>query len=576
MINETRSQFLRRGREALLLAALGLGYVRCGQPVTDPITADAEVAAGAVSEELLREHVTKLAADDLQGRGPNTDGDRATRAYLVEQLQALGLKPGAGDRWEQPFELASIRGQFPEQWTFQRGSEALALEWNQEFVAASGIQAERVSVSDAELVFVGYGIQAPEYGWDDFKAQNLSGKILMMLNDDPNWDPELFAGDTRLYYGRWTYKYESAARQGAVGAIIIHTTASAGYPFAVLQTTWGAELFELPHSGDARFQLKSWITEDAARSLVSFAGMNLADLVQAARSRNFEPIPMGITTSLSFANEITRANSANVYSTLEGSDPTIRDEYVIYTAHHDGLGVGDPDANGDTIYNGALDNASGVAEVLAVAKAFTALRYPPRRSVMFLFVGAEEQGLLGSSYFVQNSPIPHGKIAANINYDIGNRWGRTRDITYVGKGRSSLDAVAEMSAARQGRVVRPDQFPDLGMIYRSDQLSFMKVGVPALYLETGTEFVDRPLDWGMQQVEYYRANEYHQPSDELTPDWNFEGMLDDARVGFWAGYMVANDDELPSWVPGDEFESERSAALEGVVDVLNTSAKPIR
>jgi len=549
--------------------------------------AEAERAAQHITGSQLHDTIAEIASDKYEGRGPGTRGDAAARAYLIEQLKALGLKPGDGERWEQPFDLVGVTSHMPARWTFkaaardasgdgrgntgpgQHSKTSLTLAFWEQYIATTGTQSERGALKDAELVFVGYGIRAPEYQWDDFKGQDLRGKLLVMLNNDPDWDPQLFAGDTRLYYGRWTYKYESAAAQGAAGALIIHTTPSAGYPFSVVQSSWTGEQFEIPDAGASagepntapRLQLKGWLPEDAARALTRLGGHDLAQLIEAAKRRDFKPVPLGIKTSIAFTASLKRAPTANVFGTLEGSDPALKREYVIYTAHHDHLGIGKPDARGDTIYNGALDNGAGIAQVLSIARAFTALPTPPRRSVMFLFVAAEEQGLLGSQYFVSHSPIPHGRIAANVNYDGGNIWGRTRDVTYIGKGKSSLTALVDEIAARQGRVVKPDQFPDRGYPYRSDQLNFNKVGVPALKLNTGTDLVDKPQDWGRHATEDYELHHYHQPSDELQPDWNFEGMVEDAQLGFWAGYRVANQEALPTWTLGDEFESARKASL---------------
>lgn len=527
-----------------------------------PFSADAERAAEQVTEAFIRGHIARLADDALEGRGPGTPGDQGARNYLIEQLKALDLQPGAAGEWEQPFDIVGITSELPKRWSFKQGKKELALNYFDQYIGTSGVQAERAAISNAEVVFVGYGIEAPEYQWDDFKGQDLKGKVLLMLNNDPDWDDALFAGNTRLYYGRWTYKYESAARHGAAGAIIVHTTPSAGYPFSVVQSSWGGEQFELPAEGEPRIQLQAWVTEDAARDLVKLAGKELDALVESAKSRDFRPVPLGVSTSLSFQNKLKRGRTANVFGTLPGSDPAAKSEYVIYTAHHDHLGVGKPNEQGDKIYNGALDNATGCAEVLAIARAFKALPTPPKRSVMFLFVAAEEQGLLGSQYFAAHPTMPAGKIAANINYDGGNIWGRTRDVTFVGKGKSTLDGVVEVLAGHQGRTVKPDQFPDRGHFYRSDQFSFAHIGVPALYLDTGLEFVDHPDDWGKQQIEAFEANDYHQPSDELRPSWNFEGMIEDVKLGFWAGDIIANAPQMPSWTPGDEFEAKRKAALQ--------------
>jgi Zn-dependent M28 family amino/carboxypeptidase len=564
MYTVTRS---RAWRSALFVA---LAVAGCSRQQPEPqaqaelqiVSADSKTAAEQITADYLREQITQLSADEFEGRAPATPGDERARAYLVQQLQAIGFEPAGPDGgWQQTFDVVGITASMPSQWVFKRGGKSLALKWHDQYIASSGVQTEKGSIDNAEVVFVGYGIQAPEYDWDDFKGQDLKGKVLLMLNNDPDWDPDLFEGDRRLYYGRWTYKYESAARQGAAGAIIIHTTPSAGYPFQVVQTSWSGEQVELPAEDEPRIQVRGWVTEEAARELVALSGNELDKLVDAAKSRDFAPVPLGVTTSIAFKNEIKRSTTANVYGLLRGSDPKLSQEVVIYTAHHDHLGVGEPDAEGDRIFNGALDNASGVAQVLAIGKAFKALSTPPRRSVMLLFVAAEEQGLLGSQYYATHPTFEPGRIAANLNFDGGNIWGRTRDVVYIGKGKSSLDDIVEAVARTQGRVVTGDQFPDRGFFYRSDQFNFAKVGVPALYLDTGTDFIGKPDGWGKQQHEEYEANHYHQPSDEIDASWNFDGMIEDARLGFWVGVQVANADELPSWKPGDEFEAARKQAL---------------
>ena len=530
------------------------------KPAPDPYAA-IDAAGKAITADFLRDQITKISSDEFEGRGPTTKADVATRAYLTEQLKTMGYEPGDGTSWEQPVELVGVKAAMPAKWTFHRGAKSIAMSWWDQYIAGSGVQSDKGAINNAEVVFVGYGIQAPEYGWDDFKGKNLKGKVLLMLNNDPDWDPSLFAGTTRLYYGRWTYKYESAARQGAAGAIIIHTTPSAGYPFQVVQTSWSGEQFELPAAGEARIQVKGWLTEDAAAKLVAIAGKDLSALVESAHHKEFAPVPLGITTSFEFTNKINRGKSANVWGLLRGSDPVLGKELVVYSAHHDHLGIGKPDASGDKIYNGALDNASGCAQVLAIAKAYKALSPPPRRSILILFVAGEEQGLLGSLYYATHPSVPAGKIAADINFDGGDIWGKTRDVTYVGKGKTTLDPLVEELAKRQGRTVKPDQFPDRGAFYRSDQFSFARVGVPGLYLHTGTDFVGRPAGWGREQVEAFEKTSYHQPSDQIRPDWNFDGMIDDDRLGFGVGVLVANSDQLPGWTPGDEFEAARKKSL---------------
>ncbi|HSK80809.1 MAG TPA: M28 family peptidase [Thermoanaerobaculia bacterium] len=550
-----------RGILALALTA-ALLPAAAGAQGNLPLPPTAEQAAKVIDRNSLEGPIRYLADDLLEGRGPGSRGDELTQLYLATTMEFMGLRPGGPNgSWEQPFEIVGITAEPPKVWEFSAGGKTVPLEYFQEYIASSGVQKEQSALNNAELVFVGYGIEAPEYGWNDFKGMDLKGKVLVMLNNDPDWDDKLFAGKTRLYYGRWTYKYESAARQGAAGAIIIHTIPSAGYPWQVVQTSWSGEQFELPAGNEPRIQVAGWATEDAAKKLLAAAGHDLAKLAEQAKSKDFKPVPLGITTSLTMSNKITKKQTANVLGLLPGSDPNLKDEVVVYSAHHDHLGVGEPDKTGDKIYNGAVDNAAGCAQLLAIARAFSALPEPPKRSILFAFVAAEEQGLLGSEYYAQNPTVPPGKIAANINYDGGNVLGRTADLTYIGLGKSSLDQVVQTLAARQNRKVLGDQFPDRGFFYRSDQFNFAKIGVPAIYLDNGTEFIGKPAEWGKQQVEDYEANRYHQPSDEYDPKWTYDGMIEDARLGFYAGLAIAQDPKLPAWNPGDEFEAARKKAL---------------
>lgn len=558
---------------ATLLAACGRSEQAGAQKGADAsgatagINVAAATAARQISAELMRDYVIEISSDKYEGRGPGSRGDAAVRRYLAQELEGMGLQPGAADgSWEQPFDLVGLTAEQPEDWTFTRGDESLVLQQWDQFIASSGVQAERAEFQDAELVFVGYGIQAPEYGWDDYKGQDLRGKVVLMMNNDPDWDPELFGGETRLWYGRWDYKYQTAAAQGAVGAIIIHTAPSAGYPFQVVQTSWTGEQFELPAGDEPRSQVAAWVTEDAARQLVAMAGLELDALREAADNRDFVPVPLGIRSSIGMDVTLNRVQSANVLGLIPGSDPALRDEVVIYTAHHDHLGIGTPNEAGDAIYNGAMDNASGVAQVMAIAKAIMVLPQAPRRSTLIALVGAEEQGLLGSLYYAENPTFAPGKIAANLNYDGGNIWGDTHDVTFVGLGKSSIDAIVAAIAAEQGRVVKPDQFADRGYFYRSDQFSFARIGVPAMYLDTGTDFVDRPADWGAAQLNQYTDVNYHQPSDEYDDSWNFDGMVADALLGFWTGLAIANAEQMPAWNEGDEFEAARLKALAAASD----------
>ncbi|HEX5163692.1 MAG TPA: M28 family peptidase [Steroidobacteraceae bacterium] len=544
---------------AAILAAVS---VRAAAPSTDiPANVDA-VAKAEITASALRAPVRFLASDELEGRGPATRGDALARLYLSAQLETLGYQPG-GDNggWEQAVEVVGVTAKLPATWNFTGKGGDFALKWSDDYIAGSGVQEPIAEIKDAGLVFVGYGIEAPEYKWDDFKGVDVRGKVLVMLNNDPDWDPKLFEGVKRLYYGRWTYKYEVAARHGAAGVIIVHTTPSAGYPWQVVQSSWGGEQFELPAENEPRIQLKGWATEDAARRLLEAGGADLDKLVAAAKKRNFKPVPIALKTSIKFENTVSRVRTANVVGVLPGSDPKLKEEVVIYTAHHDHFGIGEPDETGDKIYNGAEDNASGCAQLLAIARAFAALPERPRRSIMMLFVAGEEQGLLGSKYYAEHPTFAPGKIAANINYDGGNYRGRTKDLTQLGMGKSSLDGIAKALVEKQGRVLVPDQFPDKGYFYRSDQFNFAKIGVPALYFDNGYDYIGKPPGWGKKEHEEWTEHVYHQPSDELDDTWVWDGMIEDSIIGFQVGWLVAQADQLPTWNPGDEFEAARKKAL---------------
>jgi Zn-dependent M28 family amino/carboxypeptidase len=535
------------------------------------VSGAAEKVANAQITRATLEAPTRFLSDDLlEGRRPATRGDELSRLYLSRELQALGYQPGGpGGKWEQPIDVVGVTAKTPEKWSFTlaldgkavKGKGSVELKWFDEYMGASGVESTRAGFENADVVFIGYGIEAPEYKWDDFKGTDVRGKVVVMLNNDPDWDDKLFAGKARLYYGRWTYKFESAARHGAAGVIIIHTTPSAGYPWQVIQTSWSGEQFELPAEGEPRVQFRGWATEDAARKLAKAGGQDLDKLIAAARSRNFKPIPLGLKTTLSFENKVSRAKTANVAGLLPGSDPQLKSEVVVITAHHDHLGIGPPDATGDRIYNGAEDNASGCAQALAIARAMAALPERPRRSVLILFVAAEEQGLLGSQYYAQHPTFEPGKIAMNLNIDGGNFLGRTKDLTLIGYGKSSLDAIVKALLEKQGRVLLPEQFPDRGYFYRSDQFNFAKIGVPALYFKKGTDVIGKPPGWGTEQHEEWEAHTYHQPSDQITDQWSFDGMVEDAKVGFYAAWAVAQADAMPAWNKGDEFEAIRLAAL---------------
>lgn len=519
-----------------------------------------KAAAAVIRVDRIRGHIRFLASDLLEGRGPATRGDRLAQGYIAAQLESLGLEPGApGGGFYQPFDIIGVTSHNPLVASFVRGERKLELRFKDDFIAFSGVQAPEARLENAEVVFVGYGIVAPEFQWDDYKGADLKGKVLLMMNNDPEDDPNLFAGKTRLYYGRWDYKYEMAAKLGAAGAIVIHTEPSAGYKWQVVQSSWTGEQFAVPQESGPQLQVKAWMTEDASKRLAQLGGQDLDALRAAAQRRDFRPVPLGVPLSVALKNDVSRKQTANVIGRIPGSDPKLSKEAVLYTAHHDHLGM--REGQGDTIYNGALDNASGVAALLQIAEAFQAGKRRPRRAVYFAAVAAEEQGLLGSKYLAAHPPIEPGRIAANINMDGINIWGRTKDLTMIGLGKSSLDDWIKALLALQGRHVVPDQFPDKGFFYRSDQFSFAKIGVPAAYFDAGTEVIGKPEGWGKRAQQEFEDKHYHQPSDELRDDWNFEGAVLDVQFLFYLGLRVANAPRMPAWRPGDEFEAARKQAL---------------
>lgn len=561
-------------RLAAVVASSLLSLSALAQTPAPARVSPAEKAAAArIRAGGIRADVRYLASDLLEGRGPATRGDELTQAYIAARMEAIGLEPAGSAGYLQPFDIVGIRSLPPERFRVERGGEHVELREGVDFVAAAPPATEtRVS---GEIVFVGFGIQAPEFQWDDYKGVDVKGKVLLVMNNDPEDDPRLFGGKTRLYYGRWDYKYAMAARLGAAGVLIIHTDASAGYRWQVVQTGWGAgrERFQLP-SDSACAGLRGWLTEDASRRVARLAGQDLDALRAAALTRSFRPVPLGASLDTVLRAEVRTKQTANVLGRIPGSDPALAQEAVIYTAHHDHLGL-KPDARPgeDAVYNGALDNASGVAGMLAVAEAVRALPAAPKRTIYFAAVGVEEQGLLGSEYLAAHPPVPPGRIAANLNIDGLNTYGRTRDLTLVGFGKSNLDDRVKALAAMQGRVVKPDPFPDKGFFYRSDQLNFARIGVPAAYADAGLDVIGRPAGWGAARQDEYESRHYHQVSDELR-DWDLAGGVEDAQLFFHLGVQVANAARMPAWRAGDEFEAARKKALADVAATISAAARP--
>lgn len=513
-------------------------------------------AATVIRKDELFAHVRFLADDALEGRGPGTRGDVLARNYLAAMLQVAGCSPGAGDgSFHQPVPILGITSTVtaPLRARGPRGDAAFTAP--DDYTAVAGSPDATAAWRDAEVVFVGYGITAPEQQWDDFGNADVRGKVLLVMNDDPSDDPARFGGKTRLYYGRWSYKYEEAARRGALGAIVIHTNESAGYPFQVIQANHGRENFWLPFAaGTPTLGIRSWVSEDAARRICALGGHDLDALRSAAMRGNQPPVPLGVTLDLAIDNSVREIQSANTVGVLRGADPVLRYEYVVVTAHWDHLGIGKPRGS-DAIYNGAVDNASGCAGMLALARSLGA-GPPLRRSVLFVAVTAEESGLLGSQYFTANPTVPAASMVANFNIDGLNVWGPTHDIEFIGHGKNSLTALAETVAQERGRRIAPDSNPDLGLFYRSDHFSFARIGVPAAYFKAGRDFFDRPEDRRRMKNSYTTVH-YHQPTDELAPWWNLDGAVSDLEVLRECLVRTANADGRPTWTPGDEFERAR-------------------
>lgn len=517
----------------------------------------------SINSNRLKAHISFLSDDLLGGRGVGSVGSSIAQLYIAKQMQQSGLEAGfSGSSYYQKFDMIEINTK-PEMKLIIRGKrKEQGLKYYDEFIAYPGVQREHIKINKAELVFVGYGITAPEYDWDDFKNVDVKGKVLLIMNNDPNTDdPDFFGGKARLYYGRWSYKYEQAARMGAAGAIIIHTTPSAGYPWKVVQTSWSGAQFELPQSERSSLIYKCWVTEKAAYKIAKMGGKNLDALRLAAEDRRFRPVPLGVRISGGLESTYHKIKATNIGGVIEGSDPELKEEAVVFTAHYDHLGIGKA-IDGDSIYNGARDNASGVASILTLAQAFSQLDSSPRRTLVFLAVDGEESGLLGSQYYAENPTFPAGKIAANINIDTVNIWGRTRDVSIVGSNKSTIDSDVKEAAKTQGVIVLPDPRPEQGSLYRGDQFSFAKIGVPCLYLSGGQDFIGREKGWGQRQAQSWISTDYHQPSDEYNPSWDLSGCVQNLHLIFEVALRLANKEQMPSWLPGDEFEQVRLRAID--------------
>jgi len=521
-------------------------------------------AAGAITEEAYRAQVQAIAADELEGRSPGTRGEQRTVEYLEKQFLDLGLQPASGGSFRQQVALVEITATDP-QLSFARGAGGMTLAFGDDMVIGTRRVRPESSIKDSEVVFVGYGIVAPEYGWNDYAGVDMRGKTALILVNDPGFvtgDPTLFRGKAMTYHGRWTYKYEEAARQGAAAALIIHDTLPAAYDWQVVRNGWSGPQFH-PDAADGhagRSAIEGWITNARAAQLMELAGQDLATLQAAAVQRGFKPVPLGVTATAGVRNVIRRAKSPNIAGVMPGKDRP--DEYVIYVAHWDHFGRALA-FTGDTIFNGAVDNATGVAGILTIARAYRELIPGPSRSIMFLAVTAEEAGLIGSEHYAKHPLVPLEKTAAVINIDALNPLGRARDIEVIGFGASQLENLLAKAAKTQGRTLTPDRRSEAGYFYRSDHFNFAKAGVPALYVKSGTTLRDAPPEKGLALYDEYYAVRYHKPNDQYDASWDVSGSIEDLKLLFEVGARVANGKSWPEWYEGNEFRAARetSAAI---------------
>ncbi len=517
----------------------------------------------------ILENIKVLSSDEYEGRAPASKGETLTTTFIEDRFKKVGLKPGNPDgTYFQSVPMVGITTDPSAQLVFTANASGKqeTLKFADDFVAWTKRQEPQINLN-ADLVFVGYGVVAPEYRWDDFKGVDVKGKIIVVLINDPpvpnpadpsKLDEKTFKGKAMTYYGRWTYKFEEAAAKGALGCLIVHQTGPAGYPWGVVRSSNTGEQFSLVAAdrGMSRCAAEGWITYEKAQALFALAGKDFDALEKSAVSRNFHPVDLRVKASLGLRNTIRTIYSKNVVGKVVGSDPELRDQYVIYTAHWDHLGIG-PEVNGDRIYHGAADNASGVAGLVELADAFAHVQPPPRRSILLLSVTGEEKGLLGSQYYAENPLYPLSKTLADINMDVLNMLGRTKDIEIIGMGQSTLDDVVAAVAAEQGRVVKPDAEPEKGFYFRSDHFNFAKQGVPALDPDPGVDYIGKPAGWGLQMREKYTRDDYHKPSDRIKPYWELSGTVEDLRLLGEVGYRVANGNTFPVWKAGSEFKAKR-------------------
>ena len=509
---------------------------------------------GAISAERIRADTRFLASDLLEGRGVGQRGGQLATEYIATQLELAGARPaGANGTFFQPVPLVGIETAPSATMGASAGSKSLDFRWLDDFVALSQTQQPETSF-EADVVFVGHGITAPEWKWDDFKGADVAGKILVLFTNEPtSSDPKFFDGPALTYYGRWTYKYEEALRRGAVGAIIIHTTPTASYAWEVVRNSWGRESpFVKLERGAKALSCQGWITREAGDQLLGLAGKSVDELLAASEKRDFRPIDLGVRIRANLPAKVRSLDTRNVAGLIPGSDPKLKDEAVIFSAHWDHFGIGAA-VNGDNIYNGAIDNATGCAILLELARAWAALPQKPRRSALFLAVTAEEGGLKGSEYYAAHPLAPAAKTAIDLNYDALYPFGRAKDVVLTGADRTTVWQLAQQIARRMNLEVSPDAQPAAGHYFRSDHFSFAHAGIPAFSIGRATQFAGKPADFGQKAYEEYNSQHYHQPSDEFQTGWDFTALQQAAQYGFLLGREIANQDRLPDWVPGQQF-----------------------
>lgn len=524
---------------------------------TPTVYAQSSARSNAITPEEIDGDLRFLSSDLLEGRAPATRGGQLATEYIADQLRSAGVEPGVGDSYFQKVPIDVVTADSSSISVRASGKANATLQQSGDVVVWAG-SAVPESKASGELVFVGYGATAPEYRWDDFKNADVKGKILLVLVNDPPAppsEPKLFGGKAMTYYGRWTYKFEEAERRGAAGMLIIHTTEEASYPWHTVVSSWTTPQYMLPRDAKlpAPLGFRGWITNDAAGKLLASAGLDLAKLRREAQARDFHPVATGIQIDASFRNDVRHMESRNVVGIIRGQKGSLSDEYVAYSAHWDHFGIG-PKVNGDSIYNGAVDNASGTAALLAVARAAAAAP-KPRRSQIFVFVTAEEAGLLGSSYFANNPTVPASKIIGDLNMDVITLEGRVKDLTVLGENKSSLGPMLAHFISRDGMRISPDAHPEAGHFYRSDHFSFAKAGIPAVSIGAGTDYVGRPRGWGKEREDDYTAHRYHQPSDGYSPDFDLRGAAQIAGIVQRFGATLANSPVRPTWNKDAEFKA---------------------